>query len=51
MSVSNGGYEIFGQGGLYFVSFAVVAWVDVFSRKEYRDILIEVCKIAKKKKD
>jgi putative transposase len=26
---------------MYFVSFAVVAWVDVFTRKEYRDIVIE----------
>ena len=27
--------------GLYYVSFAVVAWVDVFTRKDYRDIVIE----------
>jgi putative transposase len=26
---------------MYFVSFAVVAWVDVFTRKEYKDIVIE----------
>ena len=39
--MSEGGYKITDQGATYFVSFAVVAWVDVFSRKEYRDILIE----------
>ena len=26
---------------MYFVSFAVVLWVNVFTRKEYRDILID----------
>ena len=35
--MSKGGYKIFDQGGLYYVSFAVVAWVDVFTRKDYRD--------------
>ena len=39
--MSKGGYKIFDQGGMYFVSFAVVNWVDVFTRKEYRDIVIE----------
>ena len=39
--MSKGGYKMFDQGGVYFVSFAVVSWVDVFSRKEYRDIIIE----------
>ncbi len=26
--MSKGGYKIFDQGGMYFVSFAVVSWVD-----------------------
>jgi len=39
--MSKGGYKIFDQGGMYFVSFAVVSWVDVFTRKEYRDIVVE----------
>jgi len=29
----------------------VVAWVDVFTRKEYRDIVIESYNIVKRKKD
>ena len=39
--MSKGGYKIFDQGGLYYVSFAVAGRVDVFTRKEYRDIVIE----------
>ena len=35
------GYKIFDQGGLYYISFGVVAWVDVFTRKDYRDIVID----------
>ncbi len=37
--MSKGGYTITDQGGMYYVSFAVVAWVDVFTRKDYRDII------------
>ena len=39
--MSTGGYKIIDQGGMYYVSFAVVAWVDVFTRRDYRDIVIE----------
>ncbi len=42
--MSKGGYKIFDQEGMYLVSFAVVLWVDVFTRKEYRDLLIESLK-------
>ena len=35
---------------MYFVSFAVVNWVDVFSRKEYRDLIIESSKYCQEKK-
>jgi REP element-mobilizing transposase RayT len=34
------GYQITNQYGLYFVTFTVVDWVDIFSRKIYRDIVI-----------
>ena len=37
--------------GLYFVSFSVVGWIDVFTRREYQDILIEsitFCQLNKK---
>lgn len=35
------GYKIRNQHGLYFMTFTVVDWVDLFSRKIYRDILIK----------
>ena len=35
-----GGYRIRNQKEIHFVSFAVVEWVDVFTRREYRDILL-----------
>ena len=34
-------YKIRDNQQLYFLTFAVVAWVDVFTRKEYKDLLIE----------
>lgn len=49
--MSTGGYKITDQGAMYFVSFAVVGWVDVFTRKEYKDIINESLNIARKKKD
>jgi putative transposase len=34
---------------LYFVTMTVVGWVDVFSRKEYKDILVENIKYCQQK--
>jgi len=34
-------YQINNQSAAYFLTFQVVGWADVFSRKVYRDILIE----------
>ncbi len=34
-------YKFHNPEGLYFVSFAVVDWLDVFTRNEYKDILLE----------
>ena len=34
-------YKFHNLEGLYFVSFAVVEWLDVFTRNEYKDILLE----------
>jgi hypothetical protein len=36
-----GGYEITDQGAMHFVSFAVVGWVDVFTRKDYSDVFLQ----------
>ncbi len=34
-------YKFLNPDGTYFVTFAVQAWVDVFTRNQYKDILIE----------
>ncbi len=34
-------YKFRNPEGTYFVSFAVVEWIDVFSRNEYKEILLE----------
>jgi len=41
-----GGYRIHDQTGLYFLTFTIVGWVDVFARKEYKDIIIENLKFC-----
>lgn len=38
------GYKITNQHGLYFLTFQVVDWIDLFSRKNYRDIIIDSLK-------
>src|SRR6476660_9088790 len=48
--MSKGGYKIIDQGGMYFVSFGVTEWVDVFTRKDYRDIVIESLQLCQKEK-
>ena len=35
------GYKIEEQGGLHFVTFQIVKWIDIFTRKIYRDIVID----------
>lgn len=37
-------YQIKDQGSVYFITCQVVGWVDIFSRKVYRDIIIESLK-------
>lgn len=43
-------YKFHNPDGVYFVTFAVVDWVDVFTRKEYKDILIENLKYCQANK-
>ena len=38
--MSTGGYKIRNKEGIHFVTFAVTEWVDVFTRQEYRDIVL-----------
>ncbi|RRQ50221.1 hypothetical protein DZC72_06560 [Maribacter algicola] len=46
----SGNYKFHNHEGLYFVSFAVAKWLDVFSRNEYKDILIESLSNCQNKK-
>jgi REP element-mobilizing transposase RayT len=34
-------YKIYNPRGIYFISFATVGWVDVFTRPRYKEILID----------
>ncbi len=43
-------YKFSDQDKLYFISFAVINWIDVFIRKEYKDILIDSFKHCIEKK-
>jgi putative transposase len=48
--MSDGGYKIRNKKEVHFITFAVVEWVDVFARREYRDIVIESLKYCQKDK-
>ncbi|WP_028296677.1 REP-associated tyrosine transposase [Olivibacter sitiensis] len=48
--MSDDGYKIRNQFAVHFITFAVVEWVDVFTRKLYVDILVENLKYCQKKK-
>ena len=43
-------YKFNNPEGLYFVSFAVVGWLDVFTRNEYKDLIIESLAYCQKNK-
>ncbi len=43
-------YKIHNPKGLYFISFATLAWVDVFTRIEYKEIIIGSLKFCQKEK-
>jgi REP element-mobilizing transposase RayT len=43
-------YKFLNPDGVYFVSFAVVEWLDVFTRDEYKNILIDSIHYCQKQK-
>lgn len=45
------GYQIKEQTGLHYLTFQVVDWVDIFTRKIYRDIVIESLIYCQQKKE
>ena len=44
------GFKIDDREGLYFITLQIVGWVDVFTRKIYRDIVIESLKYCQQHK-
>ena len=46
----NDGYKIRNKDGIHFVTFAVVEWVDVFTRIEYCNIFLDSIKYCQDKK-
>ncbi len=43
-------YKFYNPKGLYFVSFAEVNWLDVFTRNEYKDIVLDSLSYCQKEK-
>ena len=43
-------YKIHNREGIYFISFATVGWIDVFTKKEYKDIVVESIRYCQKAK-
>jgi REP element-mobilizing transposase RayT len=43
-------YKFHNPEGLYFISFAVVGWLDIFTRNEYKDLFIESLVYCQKNK-
>jgi len=43
-------YKIRDQERIYFITFAVIHWVDVFTRGEYKDVVVESLQFCQKEK-
>ncbi len=48
--MTTGGYKIRNPESIHFITFAVVEWIDVFTRKEYRDIILDSLQFCQKEK-
>ena len=44
------GYHIVQQDELHYMTFQIVVWVDVFTRKIYRDIVVDSLKYCQQNK-
>ena len=44
------GYQIKDQEAVYYLTFQVVFWIDIFTKKRYRDIIIESLKFCQEEK-
>jgi putative transposase len=48
--IPSGGYKIRNQAEVHFLTFTVVEWIDVFTRKQYRQILLDSIKYCQQAK-
>ena len=48
--MAEAGYKIRNTEGIHFITFAVAEWVDVFTRREYKDLLVESLAFCQEKK-
>jgi len=44
------GYKIVEQDSLHYITFEIVRWVDIFTRKVYRDIVIDSLRYSQENK-
>lgn len=44
------GYQIKDQSSAYFLTFQIVFWIDLFTRKKFRDIVVDSMKYCQKEK-
>ena len=50
VTTMQGGYQIRDQNGIYFITFAVVEWVNVFTWKDYANLVVESLQYCQKEK-
>ena len=43
-----GGYKIRDQQAIHFITFAVIEWIDVFTRQQYRDVFLDKVRQSQK---
>jgi REP element-mobilizing transposase RayT len=50
MSKGTTSYKIGDQNGLYYLTFSTVEWIDIFTRKRYKDIVVDSLQYCQKEK-
>jgi len=50
MSKGTTSYRIKDEEALYYLTFATVGWIDVFTRKRYKDIIVDSLKYCQENK-
>ncbi len=50
MSKGTTSYRIKDETALYYLTFATVGWIDIFTRKRYKDIIVESLQYCQKEK-